>query len=132
MRLGVCLIAVSAAMSATQAACPPSHAELLHLKVTLHDPRVSSDIETDILERNPFEYSEMHGSTKVTIKGNAVKAGGANYHLRLIIAEWASPKNNSTETYELDLAPGKPWAGGMISSFAFQRVVLLSRAAPLH
>jgi hypothetical protein len=133
MRLGIWLIPLLwAVISAAQVSRSPSHAEDLHLKATLLDPRVKLDIETDIVEQNPFEHSETHGSTKVTIKGDAAKTSEANYHLHLIIAEWTSPTNNSTETYEMDLTPGKPWAGGMISSLAFQRVVLLSRADHSH
>jgi RecG-like helicase len=130
MRLDFCLTAVlCAAVSMAQVSPSPSHSKKLHLKVTLMDPRTTSSIEADIFEHNPFEHSEMRNGTKITIKGNLVKTGNANYHMQLLIAEWTSATSNSAENYEMDLTPGKPRGGGVVSGVALQRSVLISRVA---
>ena len=95
------------------------------LKVTLQDPIGEAQFQTTIKTDVPFESSENHGKAKITIKGRLGFRQKDHYHLRITIVEWVSEKENSTETYEPDLVPGKMWGGGMISSLAYQRTFLL-------
>jgi hypothetical protein len=116
----------------TEAAVAPrlasaSNVEEFLLKVTLIDPAATFDIQTRIVPERDFEFSEMRGGAKITIKGNLGSKRKATYHLRLTLIEWASEKSNSTENYELDLVPGKMQGRGFISSFVFQRNILLTR-----
>lgn len=111
---------------------PPPHfqsrnpnSESFLLKVTLDDPDGEAQIQTTIKPGIPFEMSQNHGKAKITIKGRLGSFEKDHYHLRLTIVEWASSTQNSTETYEPDLVPGKPWGGGFISSFVYRRAVLL-------
>jgi hypothetical protein len=97
------------------------------LKLTLIDPGATVEIQTKVRPEQPFEYSEMHNGARFTMKGDLGPKINDSYHLRLTIAEWRDEKTNSTETYEVDLVPGKAESRGFISSFVFQRVILLTR-----
>lgn len=102
-----------------------TNSESFLLKVALNDPRGEVQLQTAIKPAVPFEVSENRGKTKITIKGQLGFREQDHYHLRITIVEWASPTENSTETCELDLVPGKPWTGGVVSSLAYQRTFLL-------
>jgi hypothetical protein len=106
---------------------PGSSPEEFLLKVILIDPAATTELQTRIVPRKPFELSEMHHSAKITIKGELAVEQKGSYHLRIAIVEWASEKSNSTENYEVDLVPGKAQNRGFISSFVFQRIILLTR-----
>lgn len=99
------------------------------LKITVIDPGATADIQTHITLMKPFEYSEKHNDAKITIKGNLSAAQKGGYHLQLTLAEWKDAKTNSTENYEIDLTPEKPEKRAFVSSFVFQRVILLSNVA---
>jgi hypothetical protein len=104
-----------------------STAEGFLLKVTLVDPGATTDIQTRIVALEPFEHSEMHNGARITIKGELSASNNGSYRLRLAIAEWRDEKTNSTERYEVDLTPGKAEGRGFVSSFIYQRVILLTR-----
>lgn len=110
-------------MSPAQSQRPDSESFLL--KVTLYDPGAEAHLQTAIKPGIPFEWSENHGKAKITIKGRLGFRQKDHYHLQITIVEWASPTQNSTETYESDLVPGKPGGGGFVSSFVYQRTFLL-------
>jgi hypothetical protein len=99
------------------------------LKVTLVDPAATTDIQTRIVALEPFEYSELHNGAKITIKGKLSAPQKGIYHLILTIAEWRDEKTNSTEHYEIDLTPGKAAGCGFLSSFIYQRIILLTNSA---
>jgi hypothetical protein len=99
------------------------------LKITVIDPGATADLQTRITPLKPFEYSQTHNDTKITLKGELSTEQRGSYHLRLTIAEWKDEKTNSTENYEVDLKPEKPETRGFISSFVFQRVILLANVS---
>lgn len=97
------------------------------LKITLADPGATAEIQTRIVPLKPFESSEMHNGARITIKGELSAKHKGRYRLRLKLAEWRDEKTNSTEEYEVDLIPGKPEGRGFVSSFIYQRTILLTR-----
>jgi hypothetical protein len=94
------------------------------LKVTVIDPGATAELRTRIAPLKPFECSETHNKTKITIKGELSAKQKGTYHLRLTLAEWKDQKTNSTEEYEVDLTPEKPESRGFVSSFAYRRIIL--------
>jgi hypothetical protein len=97
------------------------------LKLTLMDPGATIEVQTRVTPGEPFEYSEMRNGAKITMRGDLAPKVKDSYHLRLTIAEWRDEKTNSTESYEVDLVPGKAEARGFVSSFIFHRIILLTR-----
>jgi hypothetical protein len=120
--LAFCIVAVGTLPSRST-----STPEAFLIKVTVIDPGATTDIQTRIVPEKPFEFSEMRKGAKITIKGELTAQQSSKYHLRLTLTEWAYRKSNSTENYEVDLFPGKPETRGFISSFAYHRVILLTR-----
>jgi hypothetical protein len=96
------------------------------LKITVIDPGAKADLRTRIAPRKPFEWSETHNNTKITIKGELSATQKGKYHLQLTLAEWKDPENNNIEKYEVDLTPGKPESRGFVSSFLYRRTILLT------
>jgi hypothetical protein len=115
-------IALNASTFVTQAVYAANGEELL-LKITVVDPGATADLRKRIAPLKPFECSEMHNGTKITIKGELSAKQKDSYHLRLTLAEWKDQKTNSTEEYDVDLTPD---GGGFVSSFIYQRIFLLT------
>ena len=121
------LLALCTVPAARQRLLPASNVEEFLLKVRLIDPTGPTEIQTRIVTQQRFEFSEMHNSAKITIKGELAERRKNSYHLKLTLVEWASQKSNSTETYELDLVPGEAQSRAFVSSFIFHRTILLTR-----
>ena len=93
------------------------------------DPAATADIQTRILSGKAFEFSETRNGSRITIKGELAAKRKGSYHLLLTVVDWADAKTNGTEHYEVDLAPGAPERRAFVSSFVFQRIILLTRVS---
>jgi hypothetical protein len=122
--LAFCLAAIVGALHWL----PRQTSEGFLLKVTLIDPAARTEIQTRIETQKPFECMETHKGGKITIRGELSSKRKGSYHLRITIVEWASETSSSTENFEMDLVPGAAVSRSFVSSFVYQRVILLARA----
>lgn len=98
------------------------------LEVQLHDI-YNSDFSVTMLVRTgqAFIARCKTGGIVNTFRGELHEEKDGHYPLDLSISEWQSPTSNLTGSASYKLRLNESWSGGIVSSFTFDRTIILRR-----